>query len=287
MAFHGRTIAAYLVHECAHSSVFYEPAWNTRLGVFALWVCGCPYVDFQHIKALHLAHHRDRADTTSFDYQAELEALPRLIPIVLALEYCFVPAVETLIHLRIALYPPQKRCSMTAACGSAVLVALWAFIWRKGGWPALGRHCLAAALLIHFLSIHDAFQHTFDVITPDDVNYVPGPGARTAEYEDKNTYSNLVSARYPAINLLSLNFGFHNAHHKKPMAPWYDLPEIHAKYYGVDTPQVLPFADIVHTWIHNRVRRVLEPDYGVVGTLGTPGRADAFVGALGVSFLTA
>ena len=50
---------------------------------------------------------------------------------------------------------------------------------------------------------------------------------------------------------------------------------------------MLPFHELARTWLDNRVRRVLDEDYGHVGSRGVPGRADAFVGALGVSFLTA
>jgi hypothetical protein len=46
----------------------------------------------------------------------------------------------------------------------------------------------------------------------------------------------------------------------------------------------LPLAELLRTWHRNRVRRVLSDDYGAPGQ--GPGRADAFVGAHGVSFLT-
>ena len=36
----------------------------------------------------------------------------------------------------------------------------------------------------------------------------------------ENTYSNLISTAFPPANLLSLNFGYHNAHHTQPMTPW-------------------------------------------------------------------
>ena len=34
---HGRVIAAYIVHECAHSSVFFERKLNAALGIAMLW----------------------------------------------------------------------------------------------------------------------------------------------------------------------------------------------------------------------------------------------------------
>lgn len=138
--------------------------------------------------------------------------------------------------------------------------------------------------------MHDAFQHTFQVLVPGPA-YVSGPGPRTAQYEEENTYSNLISTRWPLLNVLSLNFGHHNAHHRKPMTPWYRLPALHLEMYGstggnVDcSPQVLPFRELLQTWHANRLRRVLEEDYGFVAKDGND-RARAFIGSVGVSFLT-
>ena len=297
---HGRIIAAYLVHECAHSSIFFERRWNTALGVAMLWVSGCPYCDFQHVKRLHVAHHIDRADTTSFHYKAELRALPRAIKgTVLAMEYCLVPIIEMLMHVRVALRPlvalhdPKvtARHRATAAVGSVAVATIWLGLFACGGMYALAQYAAAAILMLHVLSAHDAFQHTYIVLTDDDT-YVPGPGDRTAQYEDSNTYSNLISVNYPLLNLLSLNFGYHNAHHAKPMSLWYTLPAIHEAIYGSEalytkgggSLQVVPMRELMGTWFWNRIPRAIEDDYGVVGS--GQGRADTFIGSLGVSFLT-
>ena len=37
---HGMTIAAYMVHECAHNSVFRTKRHNARLGRVLMWICG-------------------------------------------------------------------------------------------------------------------------------------------------------------------------------------------------------------------------------------------------------
>jgi hypothetical protein len=46
----------------------------------------------------------------------------------------------------------------------------------------------------------------------------------------------------------------------------------------------MPLRELLRTWHRNRVRRVVSDDYGVPTADGR--RADAFVGAHGVSFLT-
>ena len=247
------------------------------------------------MRKLHIAHHYDRADTVGFDYRAFLHASPALFRnAVLACEWAFVPAVECIMHARTMLAPLVDSALPlahrgTAASGTAAVAALLWWLHARGGAASLALYLLACVLQLHVLSMHDAFQHTFKVLLPGP-GYVSGPGPRTAQYEEENTYSNLMSTRWPALKAATLNFGFHNAHHRRPMTPWYRLPALHRQTYGSAggvgcSPQVLPFRELAHTWHANRLRRVLEEDYGVVAKGGAD-RARAFVGSLGVSFLT-
>ena len=45
--------------------------------------------------------------------------------------------------------------------------------------------------------------------------------------------------------------------------------------------------ELLHSFHRHRVARVLASDYGAVLPPGAPRRADGFLGAVGVSFLTA
>jgi fatty acid desaturase len=114
---------------------------------------------------------------------------------------------------------------------------------------------------------------------------VPNDKVRDRTYEQANTYSNLVSVAHPWLNLLLLNFPYHNAHHERPIVPWHDLPALHAQLFGEAYVQVIPMADLLKGYHRDRVKRVISDDYGTVGA--GPNRADAFLGAYGVSFLTA
>jgi len=40
---HAMVIAAYLVHECAHNTIFRRNADNARLGRLLTWLCGASY----------------------------------------------------------------------------------------------------------------------------------------------------------------------------------------------------------------------------------------------------
>ena len=265
---------------------------------------GAPYCHFEHVRKLHVAHHFDRADTVDFDYRRFISRAPAPFrAAVLAAEWALIPAVELLMHARTALSPllggvgAARRAS--AAVGTLAVVSLHACLLLQGGPKALALYFLATLLFLHTLSLHDAFQHTYEVAFASDGAYVPGPGKRTAQYEEENTYSDLLSTRWPWVNLLTLNFGYHNAHHRKPMTPWYRLPALHAATYGdaladggkgvpsvERCPQLLPVRNLAGTWFRNRLRRVLEEDYGVVAKGTGADRAAAFIGSLGVSFLT-
>ena len=294
---HGRVVASYMVHEAAHASIFVTPWANRWCGVVALWLAGCPYADFMHVKRMHLSHHQDRADTVEFDYRMTVQRHVLLRYAVVAAEYCFVPMVETIMHLRTAIYPilwPHQVTSSrfrSAVIGTPCFVLFYVALWYARGWKLVVLQAISGAFVLQFLALNDAFHHTYEAILMKD--YVPGPGPRTAAYEESNTYSNLISTKYPFVNLLSLNFGYHNAHHQKAIVPWYSLPTLHRKLYGdpgTDAPraqpQTLPFTDILWAWYTHRITRVMQHDYGVVHPPDHPSRAIDFIGSLGVSFLT-
>jgi fatty acid desaturase len=296
---HGRVVAAYLVHEASHGSVFKSIAHNTTYGKLCLLVAGSPYAHFGWVRKIHLAHHYDRADTCAFDYRNLLRKWTLVRWVVLALEFCFIPAVEVIMHLNTSLDWAKSSLSLgrraTAAAGSAAVVAFTYGLARLGGPVALGLYALATCLFLHVLAAHDAYQHTYEVLETGP-SYVPGPGPRTAEYEEKNTFSDLISTRMPILNALVLNFGYHNTHHHKPMAPWWKLPALHAEIYGgrkgpeleARTDRILTFRFLAISWVKHRVTRVLGSKDSWDSIHGQKGsaRALAFVGDLGVSFIT-
>ena len=138
---------------------------------------------------MHISHHKDRADTVEFDYRT-FANLPWVKPIVLALEYVYIPAVECIMHTRTALAPliwPSLYSSSriwSSAIGVPIQAAWYAFLFHRG---ILLPHLVAGALVLQYLSLNDAFHHTYEAILM--ANYTPGPGPRTAKYEEENTFS--------------------------------------------------------------------------------------------------
>ena len=59
------------------------------------------------------------------------------------------------------------------------------------------------------------------------------------------------------LNWLTLNFGFHNAHHARPTTPWYRLPALHFEMYGSDPKHVIPLAAQLRLFHRHRLARGL------------------------------
>ncbi len=286
---HALIISAYLFHEFAHGTIFSSPAANTRGGVLMTWLTGSCYARYEQLRRKHMRHHVDRADVISLDTKALLQSTPAWVRrAMLALEWAYVPAVELLMHAYVIARPfldPQRRAdrgrvlAFLALRGSA-FAALGVFAPR-----ALILYGVAYLIMISVLRFADAFQHTYDAYAIPDSDPVPADKPRDKAYEQANTYSNLASLRWPRLNLLLLNFPFHNAHHEKPTAPWYRLPALHRELYGDDPGQAIPMARLLLPFHRHRVTRVLADDYGEVDPRA--GHAAGFIGAVSVSFLTA
>jgi fatty acid desaturase len=284
---HAMVLAAYLVHEAAHQTLFASPRANHWTGEVMNFVAGTPYASFERIRHMHIRHHVERVDLTCFDPKEMIQRHPALQRALEALEWAYLPAVEVLMRLQLICRPlfvsSQRRHLPRAACMLVLRVAL-AVLLGLYSVKAVFLYGLATLLQMRTLNFFDAFHHTFEQhrVLPDEA--IPANG-RTRAYEQANTYSNLIGTRSPWVNLLVLNFVYHNAHHHRPSVPWWRLPAVHRTLYGDnDTPALLTSRELLATWHRNRVRRVFAEDYGSVGQ--GPRRGDTFIGAHGASFLT-
>lgn len=283
---HTMVLAAYLIHEAAHQTLFAAHWANRCAGETMNFIGGSAYASFERIRHMHIRHHLDRADLTCFDFKGLMRRRPAVRWSLQILEWAYVPATEVLMHGQVIARPfvvasqrphlPRVAAMLIVRLGLLALLAWWS-------WKTLLLYAVAAAVQLHVLNFFDAFHHTFEQYFVAADEPVPTAG-RDRHYEHANTYSNVISRRHPWLNLLTLNFGYHNAHHHRASVPWYRLPALHRDLYGEEGGGILPLAELLRTWHRNRVRRVLSDDYGAP----SPGRggADGFVGAHGVSFLT-
>lgn len=283
---HTMVLAAYLIHEAAHYTLFSSPTVNKWAGEWMSFIAGASYASFERIRHLHIRHHRDRADVTCFDFKGLMQRQPRLKRVLQACEWAYIPATEMLMHLQVVWRPFFVRSQREYLPRSLFMLLLrGALLALLASWSlkAVVLYAVAYIGLLHVLNFFDAFHHTFDQFFVEEQEPVPMDG-RDRAYEQANTFSNLVSARFPILNLLTLNFGYHNAHHEKAAVPWYRLPALHRELYGDASLAVMPLSELLRTWHRNRVRRVVSDHYGAPAADGH--RADSFVGAHGVSFLT-
>lgn len=286
---HGMVISAFLIHEFAHGTIFAKPTANALAGELFGWLTGSCYQDFQVMRKKHMRHHVDNADVISFDPREFINTRPLWFrKLILALEWAHVPAVDIVIHYIVIFMPFFSQIAEhRARRGKVVLLltirsALFAVI----GWislPALLLYGLAWTLMVCVMRLSDMHQHTYEPVVQmvDGKLELPHKGDR--DYEQSNTFSNLVSQRWPVFNLLFLNFTYHNVHHDKPVAPWHRLPRLHQELFGDNYRQVIYMRELLGNYHRYRLHRVVSDDYGQLGE--GPRRTDTFYGAVGLSFL--
>ena len=289
---HALIMSSYLFHEFAHHSIFKSAAANTRWGVLMTWINGSCYASFADLRRKHVRHHVDRADVITFDFKGFLRRSPGWFRnLVLALEWAYVPAVELIMHAYVMALPFIAEEKKHRRARVIAIITIRAAAFALLGWVSpigLLGYAIAYMIMLHVLRFADAYQHTYDAFAILQGGDIPADKVRDHTYEQRNTYSNLVSVTHPLLNLLLLNFSYHNAHHERPIEPWYRLPRLHAELFPGDYVQVLPMTTLLAAHHRYRVKRVLSEDYGDVperpsGHLDPSG----FYGAVGVSFLTA
>jgi fatty acid desaturase len=286
---HSMLIAAYLLHDCGHNAVFMSTKANAALGKVLNWVTGSCYGRFEDIRYKHMRHHVDNYDPVVWDYRSFLKRHPTLANVVHAAEWAYIPAVEIMMHTMLVIAPwvieskrAQRERVLRVLLVRGAILALVLVISPV----AFLLYALAQLLLLTALRFMDCYQHNYEVIFNLDDTDTVFPHKGDAAYEQANTYSNLLSHRFPAINLLVLNFCYHNAHHEKPTLGWYRLPELHRTMRPAVETQTLGFAEQARAFHKHRVSRIYAEEYGAdeVKASLKEGRA---VGVDALSFLTA
>jgi acyl-lipid omega-6 desaturase (Delta-12 desaturase) len=286
---HGMVIAGYLMHDCGHNSIFLGNEHNSRLGRLLNAICGSNYGTYEDMRYKHMRHHVDNCEPVTFDYRSWLKRRPLVHRVVSALEWAYVPAVELIMHgMQIAapfVYDDKRDQRVRVVRVATVRFGLFALILWLAPLAALG-YVLAYLLMITFLRFLDNFQHNYEIYYRlNDPHFVP-PRKGDLDYEESNTYSNLLSARWPWLNLLALNFPYHNAHHARPTMSWHRLPAFHRERYPRGCPQQLSLRDQLTSFHRHRVARVLSEHYGEGDVIDQLRRREA-VGVNALSFLTA
>ncbi len=258
---HAMTISAYLIHECGHQLVFKRSGHNARLGRAMSWLCGAAYGTYEDMRYKHFRHHVDNGDVVWFEYEEFFEKYPTILKITRALEWFYIPVHDLIMHFIMVFTSfiiPQRRDQrlrnliVIIVRGSAYFALLVFF-------PKVAvLYAIAYLLMMHVLRFMDALQHDY----PYDAtlfDYVPPPHKGDGDWEQEHTFSVPISMRFPRLNWLTLNFGYHNAHHFNMNVPWYRLPELHHELTGDDPGRIIPFSAQLKLYHRNRVLRVCNP----------------------------
>jgi len=283
---HSMVIAAYFIHECAHESLFRKSRHNQLFGELLLWLTGASYSDYKAIQHKHVRHHMDRGDIVSFDFRTRLQAYPKTLKFIEVLEWFYIPALEIMMHGLVLLLPfvKESRKALRSRIITVLILRIAFFaVLASISLKVLILYPLAYILFMTVMRFMDAHQHTYDLHETLDRPSADEIKQYDAAFEKRNTFSNLLSLKYPWVNLLVLNFSYHNVHHDKQMQPWYRLPALHKKTYGDNDTQVLSFADLLKSYHRYRVQRVTNSDAADIDVH----KGRDFIGVDGVSFLTA
>jgi fatty acid desaturase len=196
-----------------------------------------------------------------FDYDGFFERHPTITNIVRVLEWFYIPAHDLIMHAVMVFTSfiiPQRRDQRVRNVAvilirGGIFVALLVYV------PKVALlYVVAYLVMMHVLRFMDSVQHDY----PYNLtlfNYVMPPHKGDAEWEQEHTFSNPLSLRYPKLNWLVLNFGYHNAHHADMNLPFYRLPALHEELTGNDPNRVIPLAAQLKLFHRNRVRRIYNP----------------------------
>ncbi len=280
---HSLVISAYLAHEFMHGNIFASRNLNAIGGNVVLWLTGGCYVSLQDLMKMHIAHHVNRVDYCRFDLAAYLTSLPVVVrSLLLGLEWLYFPALAFLVRLRSILAPfrliERKNERWRVIVTFLIRASLFTLLGLVSP-KALLLYFVAYIGTIHVLRFVDAFQHTYEVFAVG----APLPKRDRAD-EQNNTFSNVISQRYWWLNLLLLNFGYHNAHHELMKCPWHSLHELDKELYTGNETHYVTLPELLHNYHRFRLSRIFTGQGKAVDEKGDR-QDETFYGGIEVSFL--
>lgn len=254
---HSLVIAAYMLHECAHNTVFASPKDNERLGIILSWLTGACYLPYRHIRNKHFRHHVQREDVLAINAHELLQKHPVQLRIVKSLSWLCIPAFDLYTHILCMAAPFMlediRHWRARVVTVLVIRTAAFFLLYLLSPMAVLAYLC-AYTIMVAVLHFMDAFQHDYRIV------YTLTSGARKPsegiDYENTHTFTNPLSMRFPVLNLLVLNFCYHNIHHQKPNEPWYRLPKLHKQVYSQDFEQQLSFREQIKRFFKYRQHRI-------------------------------
>ncbi|VEP11836.1 Fatty acid desaturase [Hyella patelloides LEGE 07179] len=276
---HTLVLSAYLAHEFTHGTIFRSMKLNTLAGEVAQWLNGACYCSFRNMSRRHIAHHIEKADHADCDLLKLLRSFPKLIQwFILALEWFCFPALFFLLQWRAITAPYWNLVRRGERLRVTTMLLIRGAMFALLGWvspKALLLYFLCFMGMVTVIRLVDAFQHDYETIPIGEI-----APEQNLDYEQFHTFSTLFTKRWKWINLLLLNFGYHNAHHALMKCPWHSLPELHEE---LSQRQKILNIDLVTLLIFFHQHRMKRIFLGEGEALNDRGELDMskFYGALG------
>ena len=157
-------IAAYLIHECAHNTIFTVKQHNGQLAALLSWVCGSCYGTFEDIRTKHFRHHVENDDVVWFDYEKFFKEHPLIYKTTIFLEWFYIPAHDILMHTIMvftAFVIPRRKdqlarnLAVILVRGSLIVVVAYVKL------SALIGYAVAYMLMIIVLRFVDGLEHDY------------------------------------------------------------------------------------------------------------------------------
>lgn len=253
---HTMILSALLTHECMHGTMCRRLALNVHLGRASTLISGACYVPYALLRRQHLDHHRNRVGYDGFSITRWVASLPPVLRrTITALEWGYIPVLSYITRFR-SLAMPFFQAQHRALRKQIAIVLLlrgacYLMLLSISPWSWLWIFC-AHWVMLTILRIYDCFHHTFDVIALG----TPMPRLER-DYEQRNTYSSLISRKHAWLNCIFLNYGFHNAHHACPHVHWTGLARIDAALYPASHAHCIHLRALLHGYHRHRVARIL------------------------------
>ncbi|MBW4607837.1 MAG: fatty acid desaturase [Hassallia sp. WJT32-NPBG1] len=280
---HSLVLSAYMSHEFMHGTIFSNMKWNAVGGNIMLWLNGGCYARFKDLAQEHIFHHVNKVDSVVFDLPTFINNLPAPIrTLILALEWLYFPAISFILQfwaLTAPFWNPERRDERLRVTILLIVRSSLFTLLGLASLKALALYFLAYISMMTVLRFMDAFQHTYEAFPVGE----PLP-KRNQAYEQANTFTCLISRRYWWLNLLTLNFGYHNAHHALMKCPWYNLHELDRDLSARQKVYYLTLPELLRNYHRFRLYRIFLGQGEAVNKQGNLNMS-RFYGAVGVSFL--
>lgn len=253
---HALVLSAYLAHELMHGSIFSSMKANHRWGAVMQWLHGTSYERFQNLAQGHIDHHIKGVDLYIFDRIEFISSLPALLKALIAgLEWLYFPALF-FIRQVVGIQLLYRNGNLQGKIRVVAVLLLRAAMFTALGWvslKALLLYSLAYIGTVQIILLMDCLQHTYELYPYDAV--LP---KKDLVAEQAHTFSTPISLKYPWLNLLLLNFGYHNAHHAVMKCPWYSLPELDAAIAAQQQPYYIGLPQILANYHRFRIQRLFD-----------------------------